>query len=560
MAATVRRLLARPGSTLGLRLVAGRQGLDRTLSWVAVSELPDPTPYLEGGELVLLTGIGVELDSEGAGGRGAGPGPGAGSGVAADYVERLVARGVAALGLGVGIRYEQVPPALVSAAEAAGLPLLEVDRPTPFVAVSRAVAELIGADAAERARRRLDGMRTLTAELAQGSDPARTVRRLAGLVNGWAVLLDGRGAVVAASDPSARPRAAAELAERLHGRGPWASAASVDAGGRITVLSLGAPGRTGTVRTAGHRAAGYLAVGTPVASAVAGSAVAGSAGVGPTGSAGASLRVDQDGDHQLIAFAAALLTLDRERADGAQDSARWARSAAFALLAGLDPAGLAERAPHAVLGPLAEPTAPVRVIALTGADAGAVLDRLDDERRVLAWQAEDHTLLAVAADEVDDVLTAASQASGTSSGGSTGGSTRAITAGVSRPVPRGELAEAATAAVDLARRTRSGVARAEDAPPTLAGLLGEPAAGAFARAVLEPLDALEPADRETVEETLAAWLAANGETGAAAGVLGVHRHTLRERLRRSAQLLGRDLDDPQTRVDLWVALGARRRI
>jgi len=119
MAATVRRLLERPGSTLGLRLVAGHQGLDRTLSWVAVSELPDPTPYLEGGELVLLTGIGVNLEPDSTG-------PGAdvaASEVASAYVQRLVARGVAALGLGIGIRYPQVPPALVRAAEAAGLPL-----------------------------------------------------------------------------------------------------------------------------------------------------------------------------------------------------------------------------------------------------------------------------------------------------------------------------------------------------------------------------------------------------------------------------------------------------
>jgi purine catabolism regulator len=34
----------------------------------------------------------------------------------------------------------------------------------------------------------------------------------------------------------------------------------------------------------------------------------------------------------------------------------------------------------------------------------------------------------------------------------------------------------------------------------------------------------------------------------------VHRHTLRKRVRRAEALLGRDLDEPGTRAELWVAL------
>ena len=46
---------------------------------------------------------------------------------------------VAAVGFGVGVLHEEIPPGLVLAADAAaGLPLLEVDRPTPFIAVSKA--------------------------------------------------------------------------------------------------------------------------------------------------------------------------------------------------------------------------------------------------------------------------------------------------------------------------------------------------------------------------------------------------------------------------------------
>jgi purine catabolism regulator len=50
------------------------------------------------------------------------------------------------------------------------------------------------------------------------------------------------------------------------------------------------------------------------------------------------------------------------------------------------------------------------------------------------------------------------------------------------------------------------------------------------------------------------WLAAHGQWEAAAGRLGVHRHTLRKRIRRAAELLDRDLDSPGVRAELWLAL------
>jgi purine catabolism regulator len=41
--------------------------------------------------------------------------------------------------------------------------------------------------------------------------------------------------------------------------------------------------------------------------------------------------------------------------------------------------------------------------------------------------------------------------------------------------------------------------------------------------------------------------------------LGVHRHTLRYRMKRVEDLLGRPLDDPDLRAELWVALAVRDR-
>jgi purine catabolism regulator len=59
-------------------------------------------------------------------------------------------------------------------------------------------------------------------------------------------------------------------------------------------------------------------------------------------------------------------------------------------------------------------------------------------------------------------------------------------------------------------------------------------------------------------DTLRAWLDQHGQVDAAAQRLGVHRHTVRHRLRRAEAVLGRSLDDPAVRADLWFALTAGR--
>jgi purine catabolism regulator len=116
---------------LGLAVHAAAGALDRPVRWVAVSELEDPAPYLEGGELLLTTGM--RLPQKAA--------------ACTAYVARLVAADVAGLGLGLGsgLTYASVPAALRAAAERAGLPLLEVPERTPFIAVSKAVSRLLAA-------------------------------------------------------------------------------------------------------------------------------------------------------------------------------------------------------------------------------------------------------------------------------------------------------------------------------------------------------------------------------------------------------------------------------
>ncbi|MER6999430.1 helix-turn-helix domain-containing protein [Streptomyces sp. NPDC000410] len=54
--------------------------------------------------------------------------------------------------------------------------------------------------------------------------------------------------------------------------------------------------------------------------------------------------------------------------------------------------------------------------------------------------------------------------------------------------------------------------------------------------------------------SVAAWLDAVGNIGEAAGRLTIHQNTLKYRLRRSRELFGLDLDDPDTRLSSWLQL------
>ncbi|MYQ68152.1 MULTISPECIES: helix-turn-helix domain-containing protein, partial [unclassified Streptomyces] len=75
------------------------------------------------------------------------------------------------------------------------------------------------------------------------------------------------------------------------------------------------------------------------------------------------------------------------------------------------------------------------------------------------------------------------------------------------------------------------------------------AAREHARALLAPL-----AGSPALTETLRAWLSLHGSWDRTAVALSVHRNTVRQRVARSAALLGADLDDPDVRMELWFAL------
>src|SRR5579872_2762642 len=128
---------------LGLEVLAGAEGLDRRIEWTHVSELEDPGPWLEGGEMLIVNGFGI-------------PESGAGQ---ARYVTRLAEHRVVALA--VGLRMPPLQQAMLDAANEVGLPLLRIPKETPFVAVSHLVANANQHTAQRRLVRHLQILDTL---------------------------------------------------------------------------------------------------------------------------------------------------------------------------------------------------------------------------------------------------------------------------------------------------------------------------------------------------------------------------------------------------------------
>jgi hypothetical protein len=126
MPITLRDLVA--NSELRLQVRAGQEVLDTQVHWVHSTELIEPTPFLEGGELLLTTGLGLR------------------SGGYRAFVRRLADTGVAGLGFGTGLGHDEVPAELIDTANEFGLPLLEVPRATPFIAISKTVSRALAAD------------------------------------------------------------------------------------------------------------------------------------------------------------------------------------------------------------------------------------------------------------------------------------------------------------------------------------------------------------------------------------------------------------------------------
>ena len=183
-APTLRTLLGHPDLRLSLvseQASLPEGALDVPVRWVHSSDLVDPTPFLAD-DLALLTTGSQFADSDG---------PGADA-----YVERLVRRGVLALGFGSGVHRVGPSDELVAACAEAGLALFEVPYDIPFLAIARAHAEAMAAHAYARRTWALEVQRALAVAALRPRGLEATLTELARRLDCWVGLFDSSGAIV----------------------------------------------------------------------------------------------------------------------------------------------------------------------------------------------------------------------------------------------------------------------------------------------------------------------------------------------------------------------------
>jgi purine catabolism regulator len=498
-------------SALRLGVLRGEGRLDTEVRWAHASELADPTPWLDGGELLLTTGLNLPV---------AEPAP------MRAYLARLAEAGVAGLGFGVGVNHPRVPPALLDASDEAGLPLLEVPRPTPFIAISKAVSAAIAAGQYRSVTAGFAAQRELTRAALSDGGPRALLARLAVQVGGWAALFDLSGAVTAVAPDWAGRRAARLTADvRRLGARP-APASAVCAGGpeddRVELQSLGT----------GRQPRAVLALGT-----------------------GAPLGT---GERYAVQSAVAVLTLLTERSRAYRDAEARLGGAVLRMLLSGEP-DHARAVAGQLYGPLLD--APLRVVVAAAGEDPHALTGLRAAAESAAARAGESVL---AASDSDGLVLLAADGGAAMAACREHGEQREPRAGPTLGIsaPTGPAAadtayqQARDALLVARRRGRGLVEHAEVAAGSVLPLLADDAVRAFADGTLRALRHHDEHGRGDLVASLRAWLSRHGQWDAAAAELGVHRHTLRYRMRRVEEILDRSLDDPDVRMELWLALKA----
>ncbi|USQ87490.1 PucR family transcriptional regulator [Streptomyces phaeoluteigriseus] len=526
---TVQRALELPGLRSGLpEILAGAERLGRTVRWVHAGEVPNIASLLKGGELLLTTGYG--LGTRPAEQRA--------------FVRTLAERGIAALVIELGPRFARLPAALVETARSTGLPLVQLHREVPFVAVTEEIhTEIVNGhyallQQAEEVHRRC------TQALLGGGGIPQVLGILADFSDNPVFLetTDGQLLYAAGSGPEGadplqvweglrgphKDAPADSVLVDVPGGGPGAGAVRA----RLALLPVRAP-LAPVHRIAAERAAGILAVVLMQARQEEELAARGRGDFLTDLAEGRITAEDAPAQARVLGFKpgdSPLLPVVMRLGDTLSPGGGWA------VLA---------RA-------VAEELASVGVPALLGV-------RPVEGRVPLLLGLRSESERSAVADRVAAALRAGVERAGIQRPGAqppvvvvgvTGG-WAAASAGLRH------AAETATAAQGLSDRPWYD-ARRLDIDLLLWRLRDHPDLAAFVDRAIGPVRDHDQRSRPPLLPTLETYLAHAGRKAETARELHLNRQTLYNRLARIGELLGTDLDDPQTVLALSLALRARR--
>lgn len=503
-------------TSLGLDLlVPGAEGaLTREALWVHNTELPDPSPYLREGEIVLTNGLWLTDTPP------------------STFVAAVHQAGAAGIVFGLRKESPQTPDALIQACEQHRLPLLQISIDVPFTAVTQAAS---ATQADQRRGALVDLVR-------RGDALAQAISHGAGASGVLAVLRREHDLPLAVVDRMARPLASAgttlspdQLRRVADGLARHPPPLEIDLGsehGKATVFLVGAVGDTD---------AALLCV-KPVTELS---------------------RAEQDALDQAARF----LSLEVAKQQAVQAiELRFASELLDMILSG---AQRAAEVPDRLRAFGVDPYGELLVLATAFADGHeATLPGLSETVSAFFL---DRSLAVVVASGSQDVV-AVLQRPRQDTHDLADELRQAITKrfpdrraviGLGKPAPtahllREPLVQARKACQVLRRRPGQSVATFYELGThrVLLGLQDPETLRSFAAGVLRPLREHDRKRDAGLESTLRAFLQYDGQYAATAAALYIHVNTLRNRLAKITELTGRDAGRTEDRVDLYLALEA----
>lgn len=491
--------------SLKLRLVvpdSGAPQLDEPISWVHSSDLEDPTPFLDRGQLLLTDGTQFSVQEHS-------------SEAYERYIARLVEHGIVGLGFATQVVHGVLPAGLEEACRKQGLPLLEVPDRTPFIAIIRMVADYLAREEHARAEWSLRAQRAISRAALRPDGLTSILGELEHQLHSWVALYDAAGNYVRM--PRNRPvpsEVAPEIRDKVR--------AALDLGTR-SASHLQVSGQAVTLQTLGRKGnlRGALALGA----------------IEPLDPA----RAD------IVNSVIGLASLALEQARTLDTARRHLRAGVFEqLLAGSR--DVAVRTAGQVWGQL--PRDPVLVTASRQENPVPnlleALELLVDDHRGAVFYALRGDLLVVLAgrahqERILDLLGRHGTACGVSSEATM----------ETLPSALEEATRALLRATELAKPV---VEFSELSDGGMLGLLREEKAGAVARGLLQPLIAHDAAEGTEILASVREWFANDCVWDKTARRLGVHRHTLRNRIDAAGRILGLNLDGMRDRLELFAAV------
>jgi purine catabolism regulator len=521
---TVQRLV----QDIGLELLAGEEAAEAPVRWVHITELPDPTPWLSGGELLLTTGIQLDTPAK-----------------QREFVARLSGHHLAGLGFGTGFDHKSVPEPLLEEAKSLGFPVFEVPYDLPFIAITEKAFTRLVNEQYEVLQRGIAIQKRLERLILEERGLDEVVRALAATIGGAVLVLSARGETMTAK--AFRRELSEEQLESLRND--------------VSLRSAQPPGGNGN----GARALQPLAF-VPEHPDLSGRALALPVALRGSGAPQAWLVAVRDagglGDFErlILQQAVTVVALELMRQRVMRDTERRLAGdvLAEALTGRLDSEELAIRLRPFGVGD----TAAVLVFAVADPSAAEpLLDRFMTSAGVGALVAARERLLCSVIDARDtdplDLAGRARKALGAECGD--------VRAAASRPAPARAMRRSfheARCALEAAMLGGAGapeVASYRDlgAFQLLLSLQDEDALRLYCDNLLGPLENGEGDYGDELLRSLEAFIEQNGQWERAARQLFCHRHTLRYRIRRIEELTGRDLSRARDRIEFWLALRGR---